>query len=56
MQTKASTPRPADGGHGEAFEGGALREGGGEQGPVGEGGRVQGSGFREGTEEGSGHR
>ena len=24
MQTKASTPRPADGGHGRAFEGGAL--------------------------------
>ena len=29
MQTKASTPRPADGGHDRAFEGGALRGGGG---------------------------
>jgi hypothetical protein len=47
IQTKASAPRPADGGHGRAIAGRALREGGGgatSDGKRGKGFRVRGSG------------
>ena len=46
IQTKSSTPRPADGGHDRAIEGGALRGGGGgaTSDGRGKGFRVRGSG------------